>query len=120
MIDTKPVALSDNSKIVLANRYAFHEGENWEGLSNRVGSVGAEPEQDKSKYNDLFSNIIGSQLFIPAGRILRNAGRAKGSLFNCYALGIGDSINEIGHFIADCLTLWSEGGGVGGTGGSGQ
>jgi len=113
MLDTKPAILSSNSNIVLANRYAFQEGETWEQLSNRVATVGAEPEQDKSKYHDLFSNIIGSQAFIPAGRILRNCGRAKGSLFNCYALGVGDSINEIGHFIADCLTLWSEGGGVG-------
>jgi ribonucleotide reductase alpha subunit len=51
--------------------------------------------------------------FIPAGRILRNAGRNKGSMLNCYHLGCGDSIEEIGQFIKEALVVWSEGGGCG-------
>ena len=51
--------------------------------------------------------------FIPAGRILRNAGRTKGSMFNCFVVPIGDSIEEIGQHYKDVLTLWSEGGGIG-------
>jgi len=86
----KNTVLSDNALQVARNRY-FTNGENWE----------------------LFSEMIYNLDFIPAGRILRNSGRPKGSLLNCYNIGIGDSIEEIGQFIKDCLVLWSEGGGIG-------
>lgn len=82
------------------------EDENtWEDVARRVGrTVGHEEE---------IGEMIHEMLFIPGGRILRNTGRNRGSLFNCYNIPIGDSREEIGDCIKNCLILWGEGGGCG-------
>jgi ribonucleoside-diphosphate reductase alpha chain len=108
----KKIQLSDNALTVAKNRY-FLNGENWEQCVNRVASTVASIENDKNRIIDSFSNAIYNMDFMPAGRILRNAGRTKGSLLNCFHLPIGDSIEEIGQCMKDSLILWSEGGGVG-------
>jgi len=113
MTTSKKVILSKNSETVAKTRY-FNEGENWEPCTERVADSIAEVEtKNKSSWAEKFAEMIYYMDFIPAGRILRNASRSKGSLMNCYVVPIGDSIEEIGKFIADSLTLWSEGGGVG-------
>jgi ribonucleoside-diphosphate reductase alpha chain len=105
--------LSDNAIEVSEDRY-FMENEDWEMLSGRVGQVVAGSENSHAvKYAEEFSEIIFNVDFLPGGRILRNAGRARGSLFNCYHLPIGDSREEIGQFYKDSLILWGEGGGIG-------
>ncbi len=109
---SKEKILSDNALLVTKDRY-FMTDENWDNLSFRVGGVAATVESDQKKYKELFSEVIYNQLFLPGGRILRNAGRPKGSLFNCYVLPIGDSIEEIADFYKKSLILWSEGGGIG-------
>ena len=109
----KKVELSENALEVASNRY-FMNGEDWEQCTKRVSSVVASPDTtDKQKIQDSFQEMIYNMDFLPGGRILRNSGRPRGSLFNCYHLPIGDSIEEIGQFYKDALTLWSEGGGVG-------
>ena len=107
----KKIKLSDNALEVAQSRY-FDNGEDWEACAQRVGHGVASVESDKS-YKDKFVEMIANMDFIPAGRVLRNAGRPKGSMLNCYVCPIGDSIEEIGQFLKDALTLWSEGGGVG-------
>lgn len=107
----KKVKLSENALEVAKSRY-YDNGEDWEGCAQRVAFAVASVESDKS-YKDKFYEMIANMDFIPAGRILRNAGRPKGSMLNCYVCPIGDSIEEIGQFMKDSLTLWSEGGGVG-------
>lgn len=105
--------LSNNARKIAENRY-FMEGEDWEGCSRRVAMVIAGAENSKMQiYSEQFAEIINSMDFIPAGRILRNAGRPRGSMFNCYHLPIGDSREEIGQFYKDSLILWGEGGGIG-------
>jgi len=107
----KKIKLSDNALEVAHKRY-YDNGEDWEGCAQRVAFAVASVESDKS-YKDKFYEMVANMDFIPAGRILRNAGRPKGSMLNCYVCPIGDSIEEIGQFMKDALTLWSEGGGVG-------
>lgn len=104
--------LSKNAEEVAKKRY-FMEGENWEGCARRVGGVIAQYETESSIWSEKFGEIIFSGDFIPGGRVLRNAGRARGSLFNCYCLPISDSIEAIGNCKRDALILWAEGGGVG-------
>jgi Ribonucleotide reductase, alpha subunit len=59
----------------------------------------------KVGYAEKFSEMIYKMDFLPAGRILRNAARSKGSMLNCFVLPIGDSIEEIGGFLAESLNL---------------
>lgn len=110
----KKVDLSANALEVARSRYFMNEDEDWETCTQRVSTVVATPDiGKKQKFADDFQNMIYNMDFLPGGRILRNSGRPRGSLFNCYHLPIGDSIEEIGQLYKDALTLWSEGGGVG-------
>jgi len=105
--------LSENAKKIAEDRY-FMEGEDWEACARRVGRVIAAAENSESAtYVEKFAEMIYNMDFVPGGRILRNAGRKRGSLFNCYVLPIGDSREEIGQFYKDSLILWGEGGGIG-------
>lgn len=109
----KKIQLSENALTVAKNRY-FMDGEDWEACAKRVSNIISLPEvSERDKYLESFTEMIYNMDFIPGGRILRNCGRARGSLFNCYHLPIGDSIEEIGQCMKDSLILWSEGGGVG-------
>lgn len=105
--------LSDNALEIATNRY-FMEGEDWQKCVERVARTVAVAENSHAmQYIDKFSELIYSLDFLPGGRILRNAGRQRGSMFNCYHLPIGDSREEIGQFYKDSLILWGEGGGIG-------
>ncbi len=108
----KKPQLSENALQIAESRY-FLNGETWETCTERVADAVAHPEPSKQKYKEKFHEMIHEMFFIPGGRIMRNSHRARGSMFNCYHLPIGDSIEEIGQFYKDALILWSEGGGVG-------
>jgi len=107
------VKLSENSELIFKNRYAIREDETWGQLSERVGYGGASIEGDVKEWTDIFASDIYNMLFLPGGRILRNVGRPRGSLFNCYVEPLEDSMAQIGDFQKNCGILWSEGGGVG-------
>lgn len=105
--------LSDNALEVAQSRY-FMDGENWEKCCERIANEISRIETtNQHKTKELFSEMIYNMDFIPAGRIIRNCGRPKGSLLNCYNIGIGDSIEEIGQCLKNTLICWSEGSGVG-------
>jgi ribonucleoside-diphosphate reductase alpha chain len=100
--------LTSNAQEIIEARYLWDNETTWEELAERVGkTVGGET------YGGVYTRNISEKRFIPAGRILRNTGRPRGSLFNCYCLPIGDSREEIGELIKNSLILWGEGGGVG-------
>jgi len=105
--------LGDKAEQVFRGRYAFNDLEDWEGLSRRVGAGLASVEQSPNLWSEKFSEVIHNGLFLPAGRVLRNTGRPRGTLLNCFSLGIEDSIRSIAYQCAKAMILWSEGGGVG-------
>ena len=107
------VNLSENALNIAIDRY-FMEGEDWESCCRRVGAIISGAENSKARfYAEKFGEMVYNMDFLPGGRILRNAGRQSGSLFNCYHLPIGDSRIEIGQFYRDSFILWGEGGGIG-------
>lgn len=106
--------LSEKAEQIFNDRYRLNGSENWEGGCRRLGRIVAGAETtDISKYTESFAEIIYNMYFLPGGRIFRNAGRPRGSMFNCYYLPIGDSREEIGQYYKDSLIIWGEGGGVG-------
>lgn len=106
--------LSENALKIAKSRYFIDDDESWEELAQRIARVAASVENGaRTVYTNNFAEMISEMDFLPGGRILRNIGRPRGSLFNCYVLPCGDSIEEIGQYIKDSLILWSEGGGVG-------
>jgi ribonucleoside-diphosphate reductase alpha chain len=110
----KKITLSENALTVAKSRYFINEDEDWNECTLRVANtIVAAESTNRDKIRDSFHEMIYNMDFIPGGRILRNSSRPRGSLFNCYHLPIGDSIEEIGQLYKDALTLWSEGGGVG-------
>ncbi len=108
----KSVKLEGNALEVATSRYLM-KGEDWDMCANRVADTMAVVEDKRIKYRDAFYEMIGNMDFLPGGRILRNSGRTRGSLFNCYHLPVNDNIESIGQFLKESLVLWSEGGGVG-------
>ncbi|MCK5023262.1 MAG: hypothetical protein KAS04_03755, partial [Candidatus Aenigmarchaeota archaeon] len=109
----KKIELTKNALTIAQKRY-FMEGEDWSKCVERVaGVVSVCENKNRDQIKNDFYDMIYNQYFIPGGRILRNCGRPRGSLFNCYNLPIGDSIEEIGDLIKNSLILWAEGGGVG-------
>jgi len=107
------MTLSSNSEVIFKRRYAINEYETWDELAERVGKGGASVEVDFKKWSDIFASDISNMLFLPGGRILRNIGRPRGTLFNCYVEPLEDSMRQIGDFQRNAGILWSEGGGVG-------
>lgn len=105
--------LSTNSNLIFKSRYALHEKETWQQLSERVAKGGAQIESDFMNWSEHFAEDIYAMRFLPGGRILRNVGRPRGTLFNCYVEPLEDSMRQIGQFQMNCGVLWSEGGGVG-------
>ena len=100
----KKITLSPNAEEVAKARY-FSEGEDWEKCSERVCKAVSSCEKNTKDYEDKFMEVIYPMDFIPAGRVLRNAVKPKGSMFNCYHLPCNDSIEEIGEYIKHSLIL---------------
>lgn len=107
--------INPNAQQIIESRYLWIEKneKTWGDVARRVGSVVGSATTDTNLYIDKFINMIDEGYFIPGGRINRNAGRPRGSMFNCYCVPFGDSIEEIANGTAACMQLWKDGGGCG-------
>jgi len=104
----------NNEECIAESRY-YQNGEDWKGLCERVSQAvcaNEDLETRQSKQLMIFSYLFNKQ-FVPAGRILRNAGKTKRNMLNCFVIPISDSIESIATCIKDSLITWSSGGGVG-------
>jgi len=82
----------------------------------RVAYAVAMPEKDHRYWEDKFYSILKDYKFIPAGRILANAGttRKKVTMFNCYVMNtIKDSMEGIFNAVTEAALTQKQGGGVG-------
>lgn len=96
-------------------RYAANERETWAGCADRVARAisAVEPNGKRQEYSDLFFNMLLGFLFVPGGRILRNAGKNKGMLLNCFGLSWNDNIQSIVQLLSDAVVISKYGGGIG-------
>jgi ribonucleoside-diphosphate reductase alpha chain len=111
---TKVACHINNEECIAESRY-YQNGEDWKGLCERVSSAicANEELEERQSLQLLTFDILYSKKFVPAGRILRNAGKTKRNMLNCFVIPIGDSIESIGDCIRDSLVTWASGGGVG-------
>jgi len=103
--------LSDVAMKMIYDRYAWHEkGEStWGHVAQRVAHHLC--NNDEKLEDDLLEALLETRIMF-GGRVLRNSGRPKGNLAQCYCLPIGDSRDEIGECYKNALILWGTGGGV--------
>lgn len=96
-------------------RYAAHDREIWVGSASRVADAvcAVEPPEKRNHFRGVYYNMIAGFLFVPGGRILRNAGKNKGMLLNCFGLAWEDNIQSIMTLIKEAVEISKYGGGVG-------
>lgn len=104
---------NSQSELIFKSRYAISEEETWEQCCRRVATSIASVEKDSEKWTELFFNMIHDQLFIPGGRILRNAGKPQTNLLNCVGLTCEDSIEDIAGTLKEAVIISAEGAGIG-------
>ena len=123
--DLGVVTLSENAKIVLAQRYqktdpATGEKEGVEGMFWRVAKAIASSEENYPtspwKAEDLalrFYELMAEGIFLPNSPTLMNAGLPLGQLAACFVLPVGDSIEEIFDAVKFAAMIHKSGGGTG-------
>lgn len=98
-------------------RYAASEHETWQQTvsrtANAIAVAEATPEL-RNQYAGMYERVMLPMDFVPGGRILRNAGKVKGNLLNCFVLGVEDNIESIANDLyAKALIVSKYGGGIG-------
>lgn len=73
-------------KDIFKQRYAIHPEETWEDACRRIASFIASAERNgkRLEWEERFYKELVSNRFIPGGRIMYGAGRAKAALINCF------------------------------------
>lgn len=73
-------------KEIFKQRYAIHPEETWDDACRRIASFIASAERNgkRLEWEERFYRELVSNRFIPGGRIMYGAGRAKAALINCF------------------------------------
>jgi len=107
--------LTKNALTTLEKRY-FAEGENWDGLCDRVAEKVASAEKNPNAqvhWKPAFKQAMLDLDFLPNSPTLRNFGRNNGSGSACFVLPIEDSRKSIFKTLADAVDVQAYGGGTG-------
>lgn len=93
--------LSGFQKDIWQQRYAMAGEQGWSDTARRVASAVAKAENENcmQEWEDKFYEIIAEGYFMPGGRILRNAGRKRQSMINCFISELNDDLNSISEFL---------------------
>jgi len=96
-------------------RYAFSPEEDWKTACDRVSRVIGSAENGglREEWIPKFKEILENFYFIPGGRIIRNSGRQRGMLLNCFALDVEDNRESIGLLFNEGFVVSGSGGGIG-------
>lgn len=97
-------------------RYALPGETKWEQTAQRIARFAAQAErndEDQVKWYNQFLDLIYNLSFLPGGRIMANAGRARSFPTNCFVLPVADSRESIGDLIRNVLVISGTGGGIG-------
>lgn len=96
---------------ILKERYFLVQDNSWEDVCRRVSQILEDPVKQQKFYE-----IMVTKKFIPSSPTIMNfdpLGKTCGGLSSCFPLSIGDSIDEIGQALHDCMTVVKYSGGVG-------
>lgn len=106
--------MSNLSEKIWKERYALYDEASWSDTCERVARVASFGEERNREVfkTDFFEEMIDYN-FIPAGRILSNAGKSKQYMMNCIVLALNDSRESIGDLLKETLIVSGTGGGVG-------
>lgn len=110
------------SKTIWEDKYQFKGNDkenadvtiedNW----NRIAKFLSQPEKNKKYWESKFLSILQDFKFIPAGRIMSNAGtgRERTTCINCFVMGtIEDSMDGIFSALKEAALTLQSGGGIG-------
>lgn len=100
---------------IFMERYAYPGDKDWNDRIDTIARVGASAEGDdkNEEWRQKFWDALEPGDFIPGGRIIFGAGRAKFNLLNCYVLWPEDSVESIGQVVKDSYLISCGGGGIG-------
>jgi len=98
------------SQYSLINNYKI---EKYGEIIDRVVKTISSVEQNSEYYYEKYKWIIENNLFIPAGRILNNAGSKQSQMASCFVLPIKDNFNSIFDILKVSANCHRLGGGTG-------
>ncbi len=108
-----PTGFSDT---IFRERYSLTPQETWSEACLRLSKqmALAEPADKQKVYEEKFNNILVDNLFVPGGRIWKNAGRNNPQLLNCFVLSNTlDSKEGWGNLAKEMIVTSMTGGGCG-------